>query len=150
MSEANKKQVGGGHYKTGIEHWDMVTAFDLDYFQAQATKYLTRHRTKNGKQDLEKCGHFLEKLLEILKGGARVEVYYDFRGDAVKPEITLDQYIEANNMDSIQRCIMKYIMFADITFDENFPYCGIQSAINMLEGYTRQQYPEGSTQCTGL
>lgn len=64
--EANKRQVGGKHYKTGgEEHWDRVNRLGLDYFQGQITKYVERWRDKNGIQDLEKAAHFLEKYIEI-------------------------------------------------------------------------------------
>lgn len=64
---ANSRQVGGGHYKTehGLEHWDVVAMFGLDYFQGQITKYVMRHRKKNGIQDLEKARHFLDKYIEL-------------------------------------------------------------------------------------
>jgi hypothetical protein len=62
---ANEKQVGGGHYKSEIQHWDYVVANDLDYFQAQITKYVTRWKKKNGMQDLRKAQHFLEKYIEV-------------------------------------------------------------------------------------
>jgi len=65
MSNANKTQIGGDHYASGIQHWDYVVANDLDYFQAQITKYVTRCRKKHGKQDLEKAKHFIEKYLEV-------------------------------------------------------------------------------------
>jgi len=61
---ANDKQVAGAHYKSNIQHWDYVLANDLDYFQAQITKYVTRWRKKNGITDLEKAAHFLEKYIE--------------------------------------------------------------------------------------
>jgi hypothetical protein len=64
---ANDKQVGGSHYKSSIQHWDYVVANDLDYFQAQITKYVTRWKKKNGLVDLEKGLHFLEKYIEIAK-----------------------------------------------------------------------------------
>jgi hypothetical protein len=67
MSKANERQVGGGHYATPIQHWDYVVANDLDYFQGQITKYVTRWKRKNGVQDLEKAKHFLEKYLEIAR-----------------------------------------------------------------------------------
>lgn len=68
INGANAKQVGGSHYKTkgDYQHWDMVKDARLDYFRGQATKYLVRHGSKNGKQDLEKCKHYLEKLSEVL------------------------------------------------------------------------------------
>lgn len=67
MTQANDKQVGGTHYRSSIQHWDYVLANDLDYFQAQITKYVTRWKKKGGIADLEKAGHFLEKYIEEQK-----------------------------------------------------------------------------------
>lgn len=65
-SPANKIQIGGEHYKTAqFEHWDFVVAYKLDYFQGQITKYVSRCRNKNGREDLEKAAHFLQKYLEV-------------------------------------------------------------------------------------
>lgn len=66
-AEANRRQVGGSHYRTesGRQHWDLVNEFGLDYFQGQITKYVMRWRDKNGVQDLEKARHFLDKYIEI-------------------------------------------------------------------------------------
>ena len=63
---ANDKQVSGTHYKVpgAIEHWDIVIQHKLNYFEAAATKYIMRCRKKNGKADLEKALHFLEKYIE--------------------------------------------------------------------------------------
>jgi len=63
--QANDKQVGGTHYKSAIQHWDYVAANDLDYFQAQITKYVTRWKKKNGITDLKKAEHFLQKYIEL-------------------------------------------------------------------------------------
>lgn len=67
MSDANKRQVGGEHYKAPgkVEHWDIVAQHDLDYFQGQITKYVMRWKKKNGVQDLKKAQHFLEKYIEL-------------------------------------------------------------------------------------
>ena len=68
MSTANKRQVGGSHYKKQkgvVEHWDIVVQHDLDYFQAQITRYVMRHKLKGGVEDLEKARHFLDKYIEI-------------------------------------------------------------------------------------
>lgn len=62
---ANDSQVAGSHYKSPIQHWDYVVANDLDYFQAQITKYVTRWKKKNKLQDLQKAKHFLEKYMEL-------------------------------------------------------------------------------------
>ena len=70
---ANDKQVAGRHYKTEIQHWDYVQANDLDYFQGQITKYVTRWKKKNGLDDLLKAQHFLEKYIEINTPLAMIE-----------------------------------------------------------------------------
>ena len=66
-STANDRQVGGCHYsnQSGLQHWDIVHMFNLDYFQGNITKYVFRHKEKNGKQDLEKAIHYLEKYKEL-------------------------------------------------------------------------------------
>lgn len=64
---ANEKQVAGSHYRSGIQHWDYVIANDLDYFQGQITKYVTRWKRKNGLTDLLKAQHFLEKYIELAR-----------------------------------------------------------------------------------
>ena len=75
MSKANATQVGGTHYNAPIQHWDYVIANDLDYFQGQITKYVTRWKNKNGLQDLYKARHFLDKYIEVTEA----------RGEAATP-----------------------------------------------------------------
>lgn len=64
---ANTRQVGGAHYKTSYEHWDLCVMVPLGYLEGQVTKYVTRWRKKNGVQDLEKAMHYLDKLMEVNK-----------------------------------------------------------------------------------
>ena len=65
---ASSRQVGGDHYQRAagraMQHWDMVVAAGLPYLEGNATKYLARWRLKNGKEDLKKAAHYIEKLLE--------------------------------------------------------------------------------------
>lgn len=66
---ANETQVGGTHYKgSAIQHWDWSWASGHDPFQYQITKYIDRHKKKNGLQDILKAKHFLEKYIELLTG----------------------------------------------------------------------------------
>lgn len=64
---ANKKQIGGSHYKLGgEEHWDRQwRLFGAGYFVGCATKYIERYHQKNGIEDLQKAIHFIEKLIEL-------------------------------------------------------------------------------------
>jgi hypothetical protein len=81
---ANNSQVGGDHYRTGIQHWDYVVANGLDYFQAQIIKYVTRWRKKGGVEDLDKARHFLEKYRELIDAGATFAVLGPATGRGVK------------------------------------------------------------------
>jgi len=72
---ANETQVGGDHYKKQkIQHWDFVAANDLDYFQGQITKYVSRWKDKNGLQDLYKAKHFLDKYIEVEEAKMKEDV----------------------------------------------------------------------------
>lgn len=62
---ANATQVGGTHYRTTYQHWDLVADLNLGYFEGQITKYITRHRSKKGLEDVMKAQHFAVKLLEL-------------------------------------------------------------------------------------
>lgn len=62
--KANEKQVGGDHYKSGMQHWDMVTDLKLGYFEGNITKYVTRARKKGGEEDMGKALHYTDKLME--------------------------------------------------------------------------------------
>lgn len=74
-SKANEIQIGGTHYQTGgLEHWDIVNIFQLDYFQGNITKYVFRHKKKNGIQDLKKAQHYLQKYIEILEDEQQKEL----------------------------------------------------------------------------
>lgn len=62
------KQVGGDHYRKvpGEQHWTRVyRLFGPGYFVGCITKYVERYQVKNGKEDLEKALHFLNKLIEL-------------------------------------------------------------------------------------
>lgn len=81
---ANDTQVAGTHYRTAIQHWDYVIANDMDYFQGQITKYVTRWKKKNGIQDLKKAQHFLAKYIEAVESGVT------FTNAAVEVPVTIE------------------------------------------------------------
>lgn len=59
-------QVGGTHYKDlAIQPAEYVHKNCLGYLEGNVIKYVTRHRAKAGKQDLEKAMHYLQLLMEM-------------------------------------------------------------------------------------
>ena len=57
-------QVGGSHYKSSIQPVDYIKANNLDFFQGNIIKYVSRYKEKGGIEDLRKAQHYLEKLIE--------------------------------------------------------------------------------------
>lgn len=65
QSKANESQVAGGHYASAVQCWDYIVSNDLGYLEGNIIKYVTRHKKKNGLQDLQKAQHYLQKLIEV-------------------------------------------------------------------------------------
>ena len=63
---AKEKQIGGRHYKSlPIQPVDFCQKNQLNYCESNIIKYVTRHKTKNGIEDLLKAKHYINLLIEI-------------------------------------------------------------------------------------
>ena len=59
------KQVGGSHYADcAIQPADYAIANGFNYYECIVLRYITRHRNKGGRQDLEKAIHCLQLMIE--------------------------------------------------------------------------------------
>lgn len=61
------KQVGGNHYKDWkIQPTEYLTANEdkLGWRESNAIKYISRHKFKHGREDIQKAIHYLEMILE--------------------------------------------------------------------------------------
>ncbi len=101
MPKANETQVAGDHYKSEYQHWDFVHDIGLNYLEAQVVKYVTRWRSKNGVQDLEKALHFVAKLQEEKTKAL---------------EITLEEYQKSNGLDASEFCIVHAIISGSLRY----------------------------------
>lgn len=64
MTSPLDTQVGGSHYKDmKIQPVDYIIANGLGFLEGNAIKYITRHKSKGGTQDIEKAIHYLQILL---------------------------------------------------------------------------------------
>ena len=60
------QQYGGNHYKgLAIEPVEYAYKNNLDFFQGNVVKYITRFRDKNGLEDLKKAKHFIDLLIQF-------------------------------------------------------------------------------------
>lgn len=56
------------HYNQGkIEVIDAIDDWNLDFYEGNIVKYVSRHRHKNGIEDLEKALWYLSRLIEKKK-----------------------------------------------------------------------------------
>lgn len=69
--KTNDYQVGGDHYASkdvqpwvAMQAWMTKEAF-AGYLQGNCIKYLARYKDKSGVQDLQKCQHYLAKLIDV-------------------------------------------------------------------------------------
>jgi hypothetical protein len=107
QSDANApgRQIGGDHYKSEYMHWDLAADLNLGYFEGQISKYIVRHRQKEGLKDVQKCLHFLEKLRELVVEGRRflpdrripdqtcILQFINARRQAAVPDLTPDEQV---------------------------------------------------------
>lgn len=62
-------QIGGSHYQLPIQPIDYIVKNNLGYREGNVVKYVTRHGTKNGAEDIKKAIHYLEMILEGYEDG---------------------------------------------------------------------------------
>lgn len=101
---ANDVQVGGAHYK-GVthQHWDYAAESGFGYFEGQITKYISRHTKKNGLQDVQKAGHFIDKLHELAKE-------HNFPPQhAGQTAGNTTRFIEANDLGNLEAIVVRAI-----------------------------------------
>ena len=58
------KQIGGNHYKSfAIAPIEFITKNKLSFIQGCIIKYICRYDKKNGKEDLDKKGDWIGKIV---------------------------------------------------------------------------------------
>lgn len=65
MSALNS-QIGGEHYKSlPIQPVEFCQRNRLGFCESNVVKYVTRHASKGGREDLEKAKHNIDLLIEL-------------------------------------------------------------------------------------
>jgi hypothetical protein len=134
LSEVNKQQVGGTHYKTAYEHWDLVIDFGWgpEYLASTATKYIARWRKKNGPQDLEKALHYLNKLIE----NRSLITYGRVLPSVIDVYKQIAEFTEANDLTVDEAALCRNIMLLK---DERSLYNARDVLIHLMEQADRAQ-----------
>lgn len=68
-------QVGGSHYKClPYQPVEFCARTQMNFIQGSIIKYVSRHRQKNGLQDLQKALHFAELAIELKPKGHQLRI----------------------------------------------------------------------------
>ncbi len=62
-------QEGGSHYKDlAIQPAEYIVKNAIPWMEGNVIKYITRHKSKNGAEDIRKIKHFCDMILEFEYG----------------------------------------------------------------------------------
>ena len=62
--EIENMLINKDHYKGGIEPTEYIKSNNLDFFEGNVVKYVTRWRKKGGITDLRKAKDYIEMLIK--------------------------------------------------------------------------------------
>ena len=66
---ALETQEGGSHYKSlPIQPVEYITKNSIPYLEGNVIKYVTRHKSKAGLEDIKKAIHYLQLIAELQYG----------------------------------------------------------------------------------
>ena len=68
ITSAFSYQLAGKHYTQGIQPVEYCHSHNFDFFEGCILKYLSRHRSKNGAEDIRKIIHYAQFMLELEYG----------------------------------------------------------------------------------
>lgn len=73
MGKATDIQIGGEHYKLPIQPVEYIWKNNMNFFQGNVLKYISRYKSKGGKEDLLKARHYIDMLIEFEYGNEQDE-----------------------------------------------------------------------------
>lgn len=133
--EANRVQHGGTHYVSEYQHWDMVADLQLDYFDANATKYITRHRQKNGVEDVKKAQHYVQKKIELIDQGRLPQpTHYPRQIKSAREDCTV-AFLSANGITDWDSDEAEFILLVSTTETMSNLRAAVAAAERMIRSY---------------
>ena len=135
------EQEGGNHYKAmAIQPIEFAEVNCLGACQTKLVKYVSRHRQKNGAEDLRKAIHVLRLLLDLSEQHEFEKLHYGFVANGVQaqmaanmPYITCHDYTAANRLGSYEAAIIQSACEAPTRFS-------VEMAIEYLHLLLAEQY----------
>jgi len=130
---ATEIQVGGTHYlDMKIQLADFILSNAMGHFEGHVIKYVCRHRSKNGVEDLRKARHCLQLIMGspwymalFLK--IRGAFMYSTWGHSVA--ITAREFCAANDIGGDEACIIECVW----TWNSNGSPSNLEAAVEYLD-----------------
>ena len=96
--KAIEEQVGGSRYKKlKMQPIELITKLRCSFIQGNIIKYISRYKSKNGLEDLDKCIHYANLAIEL--NDTR-------RCKDSEISVSINSYIAKNNMSIMQRRVI--------------------------------------------
>lgn len=139
MNGPLETQVGGKHYKTlamqPIE-FASVNGYDPSIFST--LKYVTRHASKHGLEDLNKAGHFIELRVQLRRN------FPFLTGDTffARNTIPIEKYIQLNGVPVAEASFLTDLHFWAVGQSrlQDAPVSGF--LLSKLERMKQSYYPQ--------
>lgn len=96
------KQVGGDHYKRGLQPFQLSMANGHDACTHAIQKYLTRHSLKDGLEGLKKAHHIVNIRYDTM-------MIYGVHNPPAKDLISIEDYIRSNSLDDVTSVAIRLV-----------------------------------------
>lgn len=65
--------------KSGMQVFDVINEFGLDFYEGNTLKYLIRYKDKNGVEDLEKAKVYIDELIRRFNDGKKYYIVFEYK-----------------------------------------------------------------------
>jgi len=107
---ALQEQIGGNHYcKLAMQPVELAAKLNLNGFELNIVKYLSRYKSKNGMADILKAEHYFDLMHDL--GVNRVRWWQIYLPAISKSRLWwLIKYCELNSIGPYERALMIYAL----------------------------------------
>jgi hypothetical protein len=107
---ALQNQIGGKHYCTlAMQPVELAAMLNLNGFELNIVKYLSRYKSKNGLADIEKTEHYFDLMHDL---GVNQVRWWQFYLPAISKSRLwwIIKYCELNEIGPYERALMIYAL----------------------------------------
>ena len=103
-STAFSEQIGGSHYKDmPFQPIRLISYLNLDFFQGNVVKYVSRYKLKDGVRDLEKAKHYCRMAMEMGNSSSPTEM------TVLQVTLASKSFILSNRLSQLVADVIVYV-----------------------------------------